>query len=89
MSLYMLVVGTAIAISGGWDASGAGFVQSVVGTVIYPFCVYITNGDTNLAWRICLIVPAILALYCVDFFYKYNDDCPLEITIKSKGRVSW
>jgi NNP family nitrate/nitrite transporter-like MFS transporter len=71
------VVGTAMAISGGWGASGAGFVQLLVGTVIYPTCVYITDGDTNLAWRISLIVPAILALYCAAFFYKYSDDCPL------------
>jgi hypothetical protein len=53
-----------MAISGGWDASRAGVVQLVVGTIIYPFCVYITNGYMNLAWRISLIVPAILALYC-------------------------
>ena len=68
-----------MAISGGWGASGAGFVQLVVGTIIYPtcVCVYITDGDTNLAWRISLIVPAILALYCADFFYKYNGNCPL------------
>jgi NNP family nitrate/nitrite transporter-like MFS transporter len=66
-----------MAITGGWDASGAGFVQLLVGTIIYPFCIYITNGDTNLARRISLIVAAILALYCVDFFYKYNDNCPL------------
>jgi hypothetical protein len=39
MSLYMTVIGMAMAISGGWDASGAGFVQLVVGTVIYPTCV--------------------------------------------------
>jgi hypothetical protein len=32
------VVGTAFAISGGWDASGAGFVQLLVGTIIYPTC---------------------------------------------------
>jgi hypothetical protein len=48
------VIGMAMAISGGWDASGAGFVHLLVGTIIYPFCVYITNGDTNLAWRISL-----------------------------------
>jgi NNP family nitrate/nitrite transporter-like MFS transporter len=66
-----------MAISGGWDASRAGVVQLVVGTIIYPFCIYITNGYMNLAWRISLIVPAILALYCADFFYKYNEDCPL------------
>jgi hypothetical protein len=41
-----------MAVSGGWDASEAGFVHLLVGTIIYPFCVYITNGDTNLAWRI-------------------------------------
>jgi nitrate/nitrite transporter NarK len=33
------VVGTAMAISGGWGASGAGFVQLVVGTIIYPTCI--------------------------------------------------
>jgi hypothetical protein len=53
-SLYTTSGMIAIAISGGWGASGAGFVQLLVGTIIYPFCVYITNGDTNLAWRISL-----------------------------------
>jgi hypothetical protein len=39
----------AMASTGGWDASEAGFVQLLVGTIIYPTCVYITDGDTNLA----------------------------------------
>jgi hypothetical protein len=38
-----------MAIGGGWDANGAGFVQLLVGTIIYPTCLYITDGDTNLA----------------------------------------
>jgi hypothetical protein len=29
----------AMAISGEWDASGAGFVNLLVGTIIYPTCV--------------------------------------------------
>ena len=71
------VVGTAMAISGGWGASGAGFVQLIVGTVIYPILLTWTHGNANLAWRLSLIPPAVLALYAAYFFYNYSDDCPL------------
>jgi NNP family nitrate/nitrite transporter-like MFS transporter len=71
------VVGTAMAISGGWGASGAGFVQLIVGTVIYPIVLTWTHGNSDLAWRISLIPPALIALYAAYFFYFYSDDCPL------------
>jgi len=71
------VVGTAMAISGGWGASGAGFVQLIVGSILFPMSVVLTGGNTDLAWRIALIFPALMALYSAFFFYNYSDDCPL------------
>ena len=70
------VVGTAMAISGGWGASGSGVTQLVVGTVIFPLCVHWT-GSNDLAWRVALIFPALLALLTAWFFYFHSDDCPL------------
>jgi hypothetical protein len=57
-----------MAISGGWDASRAGVVQLVVGTIIYPFCVYITNGYMNLAWRISLIFSSVAGTVLCQLF---------------------
>lgn len=71
------VVGTAMAISGGWGASGAGFSQLFVGSILYPLSLSITSQDTNMAWRLSLIVPALLAMYVALFFLKKSDDCPL------------
>jgi hypothetical protein len=66
-----------MAISGGWDASGAGFVKLLVGTIIYPTCLCITDGDTNLTWRISLNCSSISGTVLCQLFDKYSDNCPL------------
>lgn len=71
------VGGTAMAISGGWGAAGSGVVQLMVGTLIFPLCAYLAGGDTDLAWRLSLVFPALLALLAAWFFFFFSDDCPL------------
>jgi len=71
------VVGTAMAFSGGWGSVGFGIANILMGSVIYPFCTYLTNGDEDLAWRISFIFPATLALLTALFFSQCSDDCPL------------
>jgi len=72
------VGGTAMAITGGLGAVGSGCVQLVTGSLLFPFVrAYLTDGDSDLAWRLTLLVPALLALVVAWFFYSYSDDCPL------------
>jgi NNP family nitrate/nitrite transporter-like MFS transporter len=71
------VGGTAMAVTGGLGASGAGVTQLVTGSLIFPFFLYLSDNDTDWAWRVTLIFPALLALVVAWFFYRYSDDCPL------------
>lgn len=71
------VGGTAMALTGGLGASGSGVTQLVTGSMIFPFMLWVFNGDHDLAWRWSLVVPAMLALAVAWYFYHYSDDCPL------------
>lgn len=68
--------GVAIAMSAGWGALGGGVSQVLMGSIIYPAFLNLL-GNPNVAWRVAMIVPAILALSTSYFFYYYSDDCPL------------
>lgn len=71
------VGGTAMAISGGLGASGAGVTQLVTGSLVYSLMYQLFDHNSDLAWRWTLLVPAILALFVAWYFYHYSDDCPL------------
>jgi len=72
------VGGTAMAITGGLGAVGSGVTQLVTGSVIFPLVrTYLTDGESDMAWRLSLLVPAVVALVVAWYFYVYSDDCPL------------
>ena len=70
------VVGTAMAISGGWGVVGSGAANIVMGSFIYPFCKKLMDGDEDMAWRISFVFPSILALLTALYFFEFSDDCP-------------
>lgn len=75
------VGGTAMAIAGGLGATGSGVTQVVTGSLVFPLIrTYLTDGDPDMAWRLTLLVPAIMALLVAWFFYMYSDDMPLGNT---------
>ena len=71
------VGGTAMAVSGGLGASGAGVTQLVTGSLVYSILFHFLDGNADLAWRWTLLAPAVLALLVAWYFYHYSDDCPL------------
>ena len=71
------VGGTAMAVSGGLGASGAGVTQLVTGSLVYSILYDWFDGNADLAWRWTLLAPAVLALLVAWYFYYYSDDCPL------------
>lgn len=71
------VGGTAMALAGGLGATGAGVTQLVTGSLVFPALRVWFDGDSDLAWRWSLVIPAILALFVAAFFYEFSDDCPL------------
>jgi NNP family nitrate/nitrite transporter-like MFS transporter len=68
--------GVAMATAAGWGAMGGGLAQILMGSVLFPALQHAT-GDTDLAWRLALVVPAALAMGTAYFFYAYADDSPL------------
>lgn len=80
------VGGTIMAIAGGLGASGAGFTQLVVGS-FFVMCLQWTHGDSDLAWRLALLFPAVFALLVAAWAYAFSDDCPLGnfIDVKKAG----
>ena len=74
------VAGTAMAMAGGLGAAGSGVAQLVTGSVLFPLLrSYVTAGDddSEQAWRLALILPAMAAFGVAYFFFWYADDCPL------------
>ena len=71
------ISGTAMALTSGLGATGAGVVQIVVGSILFSLMLYLTGNNADLAWRLALIVPALLALATAAFFFWYSEDCPL------------
>jgi MFS transporter, NNP family, nitrate/nitrite transporter len=73
----------------GWGAAGGGIAQVLMGSGVYPFCLYITNNDVDLSWRLSLVFPALLALALSYYFWHYSDDVPLGsiAQLKSTGRL--
>ena len=71
------VGGMAMAVAGGLGASGAGFTQVFTGSLLFSLLRYNLSGDSDLAWRLALLVPALFALVVALYFYEYSDDCPL------------
>jgi NNP family nitrate/nitrite transporter-like MFS transporter len=70
--------GVAMATSAGWGAMGGGLAQVVMGSLLFPALQhYVTGGDSDLAWRLALVVPAAVAVGTAYFFYAYSDDSPL------------
>lgn len=80
------VGGTIMAIAGGLGASGAGFTQLAVGS-LFVVCLHWTENDSDLAWRLALIFPAIFALLIAWWSYVASDDCPLGnfVDVKRAG----
>lgn len=70
------VAGTTMAVSGGWRVVGSGASNLLMGSIIFPLCKTISNGDEDTAWRMSFIFPAILALFTALYFFQYSDDCP-------------
>ena len=80
------VGGTIMAVAGGLGASGAGFTQLAVGS-LFTLCLQWTGDDSDLAWRIALIFPAIFALVIAWWSFVASDDCPLGnfVDVKRAG----
>jgi len=73
------VGGTAMAIAAGLGSSGSAVTQLVTGSILFPLFSHQLLDDQNddLAWRLTLVVPALLALTTAFYFYYASDDCPL------------
>jgi NNP family nitrate/nitrite transporter-like MFS transporter len=69
--------GVAMATAAGWGALGGGLAQILMGSILFPALQHATGGDTDLAWRLALVVPAAMAVGTAYFFYAYADDSPL------------
>lgn len=68
--------GLAIAASSGWGALGGGLAQGLMGSIVYPTALAVFD-DVNLAWRVSLVVPSLIAMTIGGFFWYYSDDSPL------------
>lgn len=81
------ISGTAMALTSGWGATGAGVTQVAMGSVLFSLMMYLTGNDSDLAWRLALVVPALLAVLTAAFFSLYSEDCPLGnyTQVKSAG----
>lgn len=81
------ISGTAMAISSGLGASGSGVIQLVIGSILFSFCLLLTGNNTDLSWRLALVVPALLSLFTATFFYFCSEDCPLgnHTEVKNAG----
>jgi len=70
------VVGTANAVAAGWGNLGAGAIQLIVGSLLFPLFKIFTNGNAEMAWRTVCIVPAVCAFACGIVIYFVTDDAP-------------
>ncbi|KAJ3125629.1 transcriptional repressor general negative regulator of transcription subunit 4 [Nowakowskiella sp. JEL0407] len=68
------VVGTANAIVGGWGNMGAGATNLLMPQLYAMFKAFgLSNG---VAWRVCLLVPALLCLIVASLCWFYGEDKP-------------
>jgi NNP family nitrate/nitrite transporter-like MFS transporter len=81
--------GSAMALSSGLAAMGSCLVQPILGSLVFPLCVALVV-DHDMAWRLALVVPALLAIATASFFFRYSEDCPLGSyhEIKSAGLMT-
>jgi MFS transporter, NNP family, nitrate/nitrite transporter len=70
------VVGTANAIVAGWGNLGASVTQMVIGSFLFPIFRAIFGGDSELAWRVVSIVPAVVGFVTGVVIYFITDDAP-------------
>jgi MFS transporter, NNP family, nitrate/nitrite transporter len=70
------IVGTANGIVAGWGNLGAGITQIVMGSIIFPGMKWLSNGNTELSWRVAPIVPALAGLITGCITYRVSDDSP-------------
>jgi MFS transporter, NNP family, nitrate/nitrite transporter len=70
------IVGTANGIVAGWGNLGGGVTQLFVGTVLFPLFKFIYNGNKEMAWRTCCIVPATIGFGSGILCYFVADDAP-------------
>ena len=69
------VVGSAISIMG--SNIETGFAQLFMGTFLFPVLKNnILRGNADLAWRIAMVVPALLSVITGIAVYRYSDDTP-------------
>ena len=71
------ICGTTMAVVAGWGAMGGGVAQIFMGSFVFPTCLQLVDGDADLAWRIALLVPAVLSLLVAFWCYQFADDGPL------------
>lgn len=87
------IKGTANAITGGWGNLGGGITNMVMPLIFAAIVGFgYTSGE---AWRLAMIVPGVMLLFCAFLYYKYTTDTPAgnledinrEISIKEKPNL--
>ncbi|RUP47260.1 major facilitator superfamily domain-containing protein [Jimgerdemannia flammicorona] len=67
------IVGTANALAGGWGNMGGGLTYLVMPLLFNGFAMVAPVG---IAWRVALVVPALLCIFVGLLDYYLGDDCP-------------
>lgn len=70
------IVGTANALVAGWGNLGASVTQIVMGSFLFPLFTSMYDGDTERAWRMVSIVPAVVGFVTGVVIYFISDDSP-------------
>ena len=70
------IVGTANGLAAGWGNLGASVTQVVMGSFLFPLFISMYDGDTEKAWRMVSIVPAVVAFVTGVVLYFISDDAP-------------
>ena len=84
------IVGVANGLVGGWGNVGGGVTQIVMGTFLFPlFRDVVYDGDSEKAWRIVCIIPAIVAAGTAILVITTSEDCPEGNykDLKKEGRM--
>ncbi|CAB9515572.1 affinity nitrate transporter 2 [Seminavis robusta] len=61
----------------GWGATGGAMALVFMGYIVFPICLHWLDDNEDLAWRVALLVPAVIALVISCLSYRYADDTPL------------
>ena len=73
------VVGTANAVVAGWGNLGGGVTQLFMGTFLFPL--FKNSGmSADSAWRVSLIVPAVITFIAGFLAIQFSDDAPKGVT---------